>query len=372
MRVQITNGMFMVLIVNMIYAKAIGVTQSMMVGEAGSAIWLSTTIATLQGLAIMYITVLAARHAPRRDVMDQAAHLLGSWAGRLLGLVFFVFFLGAYGGFMITFVYHLMDYFLPETPTYIFILAALLVGLFGAYHGIEVMARMAYVGVAAIIALNILIMVGSVFDLDIRNIMPVFEKGVLETVLASRHSDTDWAIATMMAAIVLPTVKHPERWASAGSAGILFAWLFTVIWPILESGVLSSAVVQQYFVACMQLARSAHLGYFIQRYEMIMVAFFSISSLLQIMMGLFCAAHALSKTFGLKDYRPMLIPTGLALGGSGYWVVADHMRAHTLLHDYWPWLALPIAFAVPIAMWGLNAAYKKRGTSGHTGLGSAK
>jgi len=175
MRVQITNGMFMVLIVNMIYAKAIGVTQSMMVGEAGSAIWLSTSFATLQGLAIMFVTVLAARHAPRRDVMDQASHLLGSWAGKLLGIVFFVFFLGAYGGFMVTFVYHLMDYFLPDTPTYIFILAALIVGLFGAYHGIEVMGRMAYVGIAAIIALNILIMIGSVFDLDIRNIMPLFE-----------------------------------------------------------------------------------------------------------------------------------------------------------------------------------------------------
>jgi len=360
MRVRITNGMFMALIINVIYAKAIGVTQSMMVGEAGSGIWLSTTFATLQGLVVMYVTVRAIRQAPERDMIDQAAHLLGSWAGKLLAVLFLVFFMGAYGGFMITFVYHLMDYFLPETPTYVFIMAALVVGVYGAYHGIEVMGRMAYVGITAIIALNILILIGSVFDLDIRNVMPVMEEGVLETLLASRHSDTDWAVATMMAAIVLPVVKRQETWGRSASAGLMFAWAFTVIWPILESGVLSAEVVKQYFVACMQLARSAHLGYFIQRYEMIMVAFFSISSLLQIMMGLFCAAHAVSKMFGRADYRPMLVPTGLLLGASGYWIVSDHTRAHMFLHEYWPWVALPIAAAVPFVMWGLGAALRNK------------
>lgn len=41
MKVQITNGMFMALVINMLYAKAVGVTQGAMAREVGGDIWLS-------------------------------------------------------------------------------------------------------------------------------------------------------------------------------------------------------------------------------------------------------------------------------------------------------------------------------------------
>jgi len=41
------------------------------------------------------------------------------------------------------------------------------------------------------------------------------------------------------------------------------------------------------------------------------------------------------------------------------------------MHEVWPWVALPIAFAMPFLMWGLNVVFKKKGTSGHSSVGSA-
>ncbi|RXT06944.1 GerAB/ArcD/ProY family transporter [Ammoniphilus sp. CFH 90114] len=360
MKVQITNGMFMALIINMVYAKAIGMTQGIMAREAGSDMWISTMFATLQGCAMMFLTVLIIRRSPELDYMEQTQVMLGKWAGKLVALVLFVFFAGAYSSIMITYVYHLMDYFLPEVPILVFILIALFIGGYGIVFGIEVIGRMALVGVFFILVLNILILAGSLLEFDVQELLPVLESGFWNTVWTSRHNDTDWAMATLMAAMILPTVKNKKTWANSSVAGIAMGGLMVLQWPILETAVLSPEVTAQYIVACMQLARSAHIGMFIHRYEMIMIAFFAISILVQISMCLFCACHSAAKIFGLQDYRPMIIPVGIVLSGLGYWVVLDHNRAMDLLENTWVAIALPIAFGLPLLLWALGFLFEKK------------
>ena len=360
MRIQITNGMLIALIVNMVFAKAIGLTQGIAAREANSDMWLATLLATLQGIAIMMITVRVQRRTPTLNVMEQAGLLFGKWAGRALGLLIILFFLGAYGSVMITFVYHLMDYFLPEMPILIFVIVGTLVGAYAIRFGLEVIARMALVGLLSIICLNLLILFGAMSEFDVRELLPLFENGFVNTVKASRHNDTDWAMATMMAAIILPQVKQPKVWKRSAPLGILIGGCTVMLWPILEAGVLSPEVTGQYIVACMQLARSAEIGQFIHRYEMIMIAFFATSALVQIMISLLAASIAAAHVFHLKDYRPMIIPIALLFAAGGYFAVLDHNRAMTMLADYWPPIALSISIGLPLAMWGLGFLRKKK------------
>ncbi|MFC0474069.1 GerAB/ArcD/ProY family transporter [Robertmurraya beringensis] len=245
MKVQISNGMFMALIINMIYAKAIGVTQGSMAREVGGDIWISTLIATIQGGVIMFLVILVIRRMLEGDLIDQAARLLGKWFGKFVALITFLFFLAAYGPVMSTFVFHLKDYFLPEAPILLFIIAASLLGTYAIYFGVEVIARMALIGVFSIIALNILLMFGSLSEFDIRELRPTFQMGFLRTVWASRHHNTDWAMATIMAGIILPMVADKKTWGKMGFAGIGYGMVFIIMWPILEAGVLSPETAAQ-------------------------------------------------------------------------------------------------------------------------------
>jgi spore germination protein KB len=362
MRVQITNGMLVALIINMVYSKAIGLTQGIMVREVSGDIWISTLLATLQGMLVAWATALALRSAPGLDALELIEQAASKWVARLFGLIFFVFFLGAYCTVLITFVFHMMDYFLPELPIWVFIIAPLIVGVYGVYHGLEVIGRMAFIGLAAVITLNFLLLVGSLHDFDVREMLPVFQSGLMNDIWASRHHDTDWSMATMMLALVLPHVRQSDVWTSSTPIGILMGGMTVLMWPILETGVLSPEMTAQYIVSCMQMARSAEIGMFLHRYEMIMVAFFAVTCFVQIMLLVYCASLSASRVFGLKDYRPMTIPVALVLNGVGYWVVYDHFRAMNLLEGVWPFLALSISFSVPVIL--LLLAYihrKKRG-----------
>ncbi|MUK90347.1 GerAB/ArcD/ProY family transporter [Ornithinibacillus sp. L9] len=306
------------------------------------------------------LTPVILRRYPTGDVMDQSNILLGAWFSKFISLLVLLFFLGAYSAIMITYVYHLMDYFLPEAPITLFIVIAFIVGCYGAFFGIEVIGRMALIGVFSVLALNILLMLGSFSHFDIRELLPTFESGVTNTIWASRHHVSDWAMVTMTVAIILPYVKSRKEWGKSNAAGILFGGAFVVMWPILEVGVLSAEVTAQYIVSCMQMARSAQIRQFIHRYEMIMIAFFAISILTQIMLCFLCASTAASKLFGLKDYRPLVIPVGLLLSGFGFWVVFDHHRAMKLLETTWVDVTLPIALGIPILLLILGSFMKQK------------
>lgn len=360
MRVQISNGMFMGIIINMVYAKAIGITQGSLAREVGNDMWISTIFSTLQGIIMIVFVTYVIKRTPKMDIFEQSEVLLGKIFSKMIALFFFIFFLFAFGGVIATFVYHLKDFFLPDAPLLLFIIAAFIMGVYGIFFGLEVIGRMALIGVFSIIALNVLIILGSISEFRLEELEPIFESGFFSTLWASRHHDTDWLMATMMAAIILPHVGKQESWGKSGIVGIGLGGLFVVLWPILQTGVLTSEVTAQYFVACMQMARSAHIGLFLHRYELIMVAFFAISALIQIMMTFLCASIAVQRLFGLKDYRPVIVPVALILCGGGYWLVFDHQIAMDFLERTWVFVALSIGFGVPLLIWGIGFLFKKK------------
>lgn len=360
MRIQITNGMFIALIIILVYPKAIGLTQGIMAREVGSDMWLSTILATLQGVCMMGFTVYALKRMPGMDIVHQYSQLLGKWMGKLISLVVLVFFAGAFGSVMITFVYHFMDYFLPEAPVLLFIIVPVLTSGLAIFAGFEIISRMSYVGLFSIILLQILIVFGLMWEFDVKELLPVLNTGWINTLWASRHHDTDWAVATMTAGMILPMVKEPNLRPRSAVIGILFGGFFICLWPMLEAGVLSAEVTAQYVVACMQVARTAEIGYFIHRYEMIMAALFAVPLFLQVMICLLCGAQAASRLFGLADIRKMITPVCLMYGGFAYWVVMDHSRAMDLLTFYWPPLCLTIAVWLPILLWVAGFLFKRK------------
>lgn len=363
MRSQISNSMLLVIIINMLYAKSIGVTQGIIARQAGGDMWIVTIFSTIIGLVLMLLTVTIIKRSPNLNIVEQTKVLIGKWGEKLIALLIFLFFIAAYGGIMITVVYHLMDYFLPEVPAYIFVILITGVGLYGIVKGIEVIARLAILGIFSIIVLNVLLLFGSLDYFDVHHFLPVFRNGFFNAVEVSKHHNADWMMATMMVALVLPMVKQKEKWLNYSAKAVFVGGGLIMMWPLLEVGVLTPEVTSQYIVACMQMARSAEIGLFVHRYELIMVIFFAISALIQVMMCLLCASISAKHLVGSKNLNFLLIPVAVILGVFGYWVVRDHIRAMDLLTYYWPYVAMAITFTVLISVFLLGLILKKKLTN---------
>lgn len=108
------------------------------------------------------------------------------------------------------------------------------------------------------------------------------------------------------------------------------------------------------------MARSAQIGYFVHRYEMIMIAFFALSILTQIMMSLLCASVAMQKMLGLKDYRKVIIPTAIILSSFGYWINFDKNRAVDFLEGWWVYISIGVAVGLPFLILVMGFLFKKK------------
>lgn len=360
MKLRITNSILIALIINMTYSKAIGVTQGLMAKEAGIDFWIASLISIIQGVILIWLAAYLIKQLPDKDIMQQFDFFVGSFLGRIVSLLIFVLFLGAYATIMITFVYHLRDYFLPDVPTFWFIFAALFVGIYAVFHGIEVIGRVAILGVFSVIILNILLMIGSFAYFDITEIMPVYKYGVTNAVIVSQHNHADWAVAIVLTMIILPLVKNEKLWTKSSVIGIAFSGGLVLMWPIFEAGVISPEITGHYFVACMQMARSAEVGLFLHRYELIMVIFFAISILIQIMMCFKCASLAVSHSFKLTDTKLVNVPVATILSGFAYWVIVDQHRAHFLLKNYWPIVANGITYILLLFLLMFHLLFRKK------------
>ncbi|MCY9660708.1 GerAB/ArcD/ProY family transporter [Paenibacillus chondroitinus] len=360
-KLQITNGMFIAMVVNVIFAKAIGVTQGVLARAVGQDMWVATLLGTLQGAVMMFVTYIVLRRTPHLNYIELSALLLGKWFGKIIALLIFVFFLGEFGPIMITFVYHLKDYFLPEAPVWLFTVSSLIVGAIGCYYGLEVMGRIALIGLLFIFLLNTLIILGSTNEFDIRNLLPFLEHGFLRTAAASLHFDVDWALAVMLGALIIPYVNGTAaRGGQLSVISILASGMLVIIWAILEGAVLSAEVTSQYTISCMKLARNAHIGNFLQRYEMIMIALYSVSVLFEVMFCIYGSSVSLASILGLKSNKTMILPVCLILGVFGTWIVEDHFRAIDYLEHVWPKIALPVAIGLPLILLGLRMLLRKK------------
>jgi spore germination protein KB len=360
MKIQITNGMLTSLVMTMVYSKALGVTQGIMAREIDGDIWLSTILSTIQGTVFMAITVWVIQKTPGHNLISQARILLGPVFEKLVGVAVFVFFSGAFCTILMTYTYHILDYFLPDIPILGFVIVGLIVSLYGIYQGLEVIARAAFLGVLCMLVFNILMIFGSVKQMDVKEMLPLFQSGFLPTLWASRHNDTDWAMATLMVSIILPNVSNPEQWKRSATFGVFFGGIIVLLWPIMEITVISPEMTAQYFISCMQMARTAQIGVFLQRYELVMVALFIVPLFVQLMMCLYCSAVVFSQISSIKDLRYTLATVTVLMGGLGYWVVADHMRAIDFVEKWWPPIALPLAFGLPVLIGGIGWLRKKK------------
>ncbi len=357
---KITNGMILAIAVNLVYTKGIGVTQGIIARQVGNDMWIATALSILQGIILVWVTISIIRRIPQYNIIEQTEVMLGSLIAKLVAIVIFLFFVGAYATVLITYVYHIKDYFSPDSSILLPVVVGLIVGIYGTYKGIEVVSRFAIMGLMSILLFNVLIILGSLKDFDIKEILPIFTNGLGKNIEASIHYNTDWAMVTMVAAILYPLVNDQKTWFKSGVTGIVFGGLTVLIWPILETGVLSPEVTGQYIVSCMQLARAAEIGDFIHRYEMIMVALFSISLYVQIMVILYTASLTVAPVFKLKDIRPLIIPIGIILSAFGYWIIFNNVRAMTFLTYYWPPIAMSIAVGLPVLIFILGFFFKEK------------
>ncbi len=147
--------------------------------SAKQDVWIAILLGLALGLLVFSVYGCLFRCYPDQPLVGYIQHIVGAPLGKLLGIIYVTYFLYIaarvlrdFGELLLTFAY-------PETPLFVLNAIMALVVMYGAYKGLEVLARTGelFLTVLYVMALAgfVLVFVSGVMDLS--QLEPVLEEG---------------------------------------------------------------------------------------------------------------------------------------------------------------------------------------------------
>jgi spore germination protein KB len=303
MKAKISRMQLFLIIPNMLFGKAIGITAGVMSRKIGGDTWISMVFGFVMGCFIIILLTYIASKFPDKTMIDYSEELLGKWAGKFIGILLVIFFIIAYATSANIMVLHLKDYFLTETPTIVLCFAYTLLCTYGAYLGIEVVARFSLMGLIMLMFITIAMIIGTIGDFKFINLQPLMEKGFLKDLGSSVYLFTDLAYAIFSIAIIYPMINIKKNVMKLSIGAMLLSAVMIIVWPVFEIGVMGPSVMNTFVVVCMEQIRCAQFTKYLPRYELLMVVFYVFSIFIQSSILFYCGAHGIKQVLNLKKNK---------------------------------------------------------------------
>ncbi|WP_340147252.1 endospore germination permease [Ruminiclostridium josui] len=248
---------------------------------------------------------------------------------------------------------------LPETPMFVSLFCLGLVCIAAVYLGVEVISRTASVFAPLIIFFTALVFILGMTQLRLNYLQPILGNG-LTPVLKGGFITFSFPMAETVLFLCifssLQTKKSPKKvyiW------GTLIASSMIIITTIRNIAVLGNLTENFYFSSYAATSR-IRIGTFIQGVEVTVSFIFIFSVFVKCAVCLLATCKGIAKVFNLKDYRSIVIQTGLLM------IYFSYIVYHTIIEmTYWtmeiyPYYTFPMQVIIPTITWFVAEIKKSR------------
>jgi spore germination protein KB len=307
-------------------------------------------IGFLIGIIFVLLMTNLSSKFPDENVLQFSQKLIGKLPTKLLGIILAAYFAVAFAVSANVINMHVKEYLLPETPFIIISAVYIILCTYGVILGIEVVSRFAIFGFIMLQGINITMILGTVKDFKLQNLLPLFDKGVLPNITNSMYVFSDIAMVILGIGMFYPLIGDKKKSISIAFWGMLVSAISVLIWPIMEIGVMGADVMKQFVVVCMQQVRSAELTIYLPRYELLMVSFFVWSVFIQSTLMFYCSVKSINHIVNIKKSwkTPVILTPFLII--ITYYLGFDHNNYILFLGSYWSQISAGLSIGIPILL----------------------
>jgi spore germination protein KB len=332
--------------------------------HAGQDAWLSIILAAVGGLIMARLVVGLGLRFPGKTLFQYPEIILGKAAGKAVALLYLWWFFQNCAENYRSFISFLAVSFMPETPLMVFVAFALIMASYGAYYGLEVIARTNQLFLPFVIVSVVLLFFLSVPEMTVNNLLPVFEAGMIHLV-KSTAAPLAWFGEVVTFAVFIPYLNRPgqaHRVALFGILGTAAIYEMTVIGII---AIFSPALTAGYLFPVLNGARIIHLANFLERMELVLVVIWTVAGVMRVTLLHWVLVLGSAQWLGLKDYRPMILPVAVILTALFMLIHKGILEEYYFLAWVWPLYSLIIFEAgLPFLLLAVAAI---RGVGGKSG-----
>ena len=344
-KVKIGGRQFTLLVATFLIGSAALYGPSFLASAAAQDGWIICLLGMCGGFVIVWSYHALMSMYPSMTFIEINQKVLGRWIGGLTSLYFlFTFFVltcamvWSVSDFLITLV-------IPETPIIAVMTLFTIVSLIGAYYGIEVIARALEIFFPWLILFLLLIIIGIIPKIDLRNLQPILENGWTPVI----NGSFEFMSFTFFELVVFLSIYAQviqEKVKTSFYIGLIIAEVCILIITLSSLLVLGPAIVADSTYATYLLGKKISIGEFFQQIEVVVGTLWLLSVFIKMEVSFYVFSNEFARLLGLKDYRSLLLPFG-------YLIICFSNIFWPNIVSYKEWVSLtwtPWIFAVGIIL----------------------
>lgn len=328
-----------------VMATAILILPSITGAHAKRDMWLSPVWACVIGLFTLFIAYRLNKRYPEKTLIEYCESILGRYAGKLLGLVFLLFYLHLGGIIVREYGEFIVVAFLNRTPLVVVMVTLLLVCAMNVRGGLEVIGRSAQMFVPIVLLLFVTFVILLSPDLEPRNMLPILEHGPGPSFMGSLVAQ-GWFSEFLLVSFMLPYVSDKHKGMKWGIVSVLMIMLTMVVTNIASLFLLgNSAYIFTYPV--MVAARFITIGEFFEHLEAVVMAIWVMGTFIKMSVFYYAVVLGTAQWLKLSDYRPLTLPIGFLLLILGIWVSPNLQEMVHFLSTVSPFYFMSVQTLIP-------------------------
>ncbi|MED3748902.1 GerAB/ArcD/ProY family transporter [Geobacillus stearothermophilus] len=329
--------------------------------------WIAILLSLVLGLLLILVYERLFHYYPDQPLTSYVTHIVGKPLGKVLAVLYITYFfyitarvLRDFGELLLTFAY-------PETPLFVLNALMAMTVMYGAYKGIEVLAR---TGELLYTLLHILAVVGFLLVIasgvvDLTQIQPVLEEGwkrVWKTVFTETLYVPfgEMIVFTML----FPYLNRPEKARRAAVAGMVLTGINLAIIMVVNTAVLGADAVSRSSFPLLDTIRRIRVAHFLERLDVFFMVALVIGGFFKVSIFFYAGIVGVAHVFGFSNHQRLVYAFGVLVllwsvaMASNYW---EHIHEGLKIVTFY--LHIPMQIIIPVLLLVIAAIRRRFGQS---------
>ncbi len=324
-------------------------------------LWLSPIWGSLSGFLIVMIIVKLSKLYPGKTLIEYGELILGRTLGKIISFIYLFFLLHdtaiafrEYGEFI-------ESAFLHKTPI-IFVTGSIALSCAIAVHGgIETIGRCATIFLPIVLALYILIYVFLIPDLNVKNIFPIMQDGIMPSIKGSIAPHA-WLSQFSLMSFLIPLLTNQQKVMKWGMFSVI-ASVLTMVFINLGNLFLFGGIISNLYFPVFEAARFISVGSFFEHIESIVIAFWVLGGFVQLSSFFYMLILGTSQWLTLPSYKQFVLPIGFLIIIFSVWSTPSFEEMIRGMGTTMPFYFLTVQLLIPVLLLGVAVIRRKRSKS---------
>ncbi|MGE5485427.1 MAG: GerAB/ArcD/ProY family transporter [Ignavibacteriales bacterium] len=305
------------LMISMVLPTAILLVPAIVVKHARQDGWISLVLATLIGLLIARLVASLSIRFPNKTLFEYAEEILGRAPGKIVGLLYIWWLLHTNALIIAEFASLPCIILMPETPFAVFFILGIAVSGYAVRNGLEVLSRYNQLIAPISLGLVVLIFILVTREMKVQRLLPVLDNGLLPIVKGAA-TPASWLGEIVILSMIIPYLTEPKEAHKVAFLSVLLVGIFMTLTIVGTLLVFGPNVTAAWVFPVLNAVRAVLIANFLERLESVVVSAWVFTGIAKIGVFYYAAVLGSAQWLGLKDYRPLVAPTGVILLGMAF------------------------------------------------------